>query len=262
MRNSEEPPELIDTHAHLDFPEFVDDIPGTLARAQAAGVGTIITIGISIETSRKAAQIAEAHGRIFAAAGIHPHDSFMLDEPSLGELEQILRGERVVAVGEIGLDYYRDYQPRPVQKECMRRQIELACRIGKPVVFHVREAWADFFDIIYEYAPSLSGSVMHCFSGDREIAKKCLDLGLYLSIPGVVTYHKADELQKVVELAPLDRLLVETDAPFLAPVPHRGKPNEPAFVLHTAEKIAQIRNEPLAEIAGQTTRNARAVFGI
>jgi TatD DNase family protein len=258
----EETAKLIDTHAHLDFPEFAESIPATLDRAHHAGVFTIVTIGIDIETSRKAAAIAEKYDTIYAAAGIHPHDAFLIDERSFKELEQIALGKRVVAVGEIGLDYYRDRKPRPSLRECMIRQIELGCAIRKPIVFHIREAWEDFFGIVPDFAPSMQPSIMHCFSGDWETAVKCLDLGFYLSIPGVVTYNKAESLQQVVKRAPLDRLLVETDSPYLAPVPYRGKTNEPAFVLHTARKIAEIRQEPLEKIAEQTTRNAKAAFRI
>ncbi|MEN6439121.1 MAG: TatD family hydrolase [Syntrophobacter sp.] len=262
MENITKVPELIDTHAHLDFPEFVDDIPSTLTRAEHSGVRTVITIGIDIASSRKAATLAGEYPSIYATAGIHPHDSFILNDTSLRELEDILRGERVVGIGEIGLDYYRDMQPRPVQEECFRRQLEIARAIGKPAVFHIRDAWDDFFRIVAEYAPSFTGAVMHCFSGDWETAVRCLDMGFYLSIPGVVTFPKPGALHEVVRKAPLDRLLVETDAPYLAPVPFRGKTNEPAFVLHTATMVAQLRDETLERIAEQTTRNARSVFRI
>ncbi|MEM5788238.1 MAG: TatD family hydrolase [Syntrophobacteraceae bacterium] len=253
---------LIDTHAHLDFPEFAGDIPSTLSRAHEAGVHTIITIGIDIRSSRRAAEIAAQYDEVYATAGIHPHDSFIPDESSMKELETIAREDLVLAIGEIGLDYFRDKQPRHVQQECLRQQLELARLLGKPAVFHVRDAWQDFFIIAEEYAPSLSGAIMHCFSGDWDTAARCLDMGFFLSIPGVVTFSKAADLQDVVRRAPLDRLLVETDAPYLAPVPFRGKTNEPAYVRHTAEKIAQLRNEPFAKIAEHTTRNARSVFGI
>ncbi|MCE5333332.1 MAG: TatD family hydrolase [Desulfobacteraceae bacterium] len=256
------PPELIDSHAHLDFPEFIDSIPATLDRARDSGVRTIITIGIDLPTSRIAADLAQRYDSIYATAGIHPHDAFIADGPALKELELIARGDRVVGIGEIGLDYFRNQKPRIIQQECLRQQLALACRIDKPAVFHIREAWEDFFGIIPEFVSSLPPSVMHCFSGDWEIARKCLDLGLYLSIPGVVTFPKADALQEVASRAPLDRLLVETDAPYLAPVPHRGKDNEPAFAAHTARKIAELRGIPLSELAEATTRNTRRVFRI
>ena len=256
----EELPELIDTHAHLDFPEFADSIPAVIQRALQAGVSTIVTIGIDIESSRKAAGIAGSYDRIYASAGIHPHASFSPDARALRELEKIAANRRVVAIGEIGLDYFRDKQPHPIQIECMKRQIETAVKIAKPVIFHIRDAWEDFFRIVPEFAHTLPPCVMHCFSGDWRIARRCLDLGFYLSIPGVVTFPKAEFLQDVVKRAPLDRLLVETDSPYLAPVPYRGKTNEPAFVFHTAGKIAELRKETFENIAAQTTQNARAVF--
>ena len=253
-------PELIDTHAHLDFPEFADCLPAIIQRALQAGVSTIVTVGINIESSRKAVKIAGNCDRIYAAAVIHPHDSFIPDAHALKELEKIAANRRVVAIGEIGLDYFRDKQPRPVQIECMRLQIETAVKTAKPVVFHIRNAWEDFFRNVPEFAHTLPPSVIHCFSGDWAVARRCLDLGFYLSIPGVVTFRKAELLYDVVKRTPLDRLLVETDSPFLAPIPHRGKTNEPAFVLHTARKIAECRKEPFEKVAAQTTQNARAVF--
>ncbi len=168
----------------------------------------------------------------------------------------------MVALGEVGLDYYRDRQPRAIQRQCLRQQMEIACKTGLPVVFHVREAHAEFLSIITDYTARLRGGVLHCFSGDWTVAKRCLDLGFYLSIPGTVTFPKAQTQQEVVRRAPLDRLLVETDAPYLAPVPHRGKVNEPAFVRYTAAKVAELRNCSLEEIARQTTLNAHKVFRI
>jgi TatD DNase family protein len=170
------------------------------------------------------------------------------------------RQPRVVAIGEIGLDYYRDRQPRDIQQRCLRQQLELAVELKLPAVIHVREAYEDFLTVISDYAGSLTGLVLHCFSGDWPVARRCLELGGYLSIPGTVTFAKADTQQQVVRQAPLERLLLETDAPFLAPVPYRGKTNEPSYLLHTAQKIAELRGLPLAEVARQTTENARSVF--
>lgn len=254
--------ELIDTHAHLDFPEFAGSIAAAIERAGQAGVVTVVTIGVDMETSRKALRIAESSDRIYASAGIHPHASFSMNTRDLQELEEIASGHKVVAIGEIGLDYFRDRQPRPIQRECMASQVRMAVKAAKPVIFHIRDAWGDFFQIVAEYAPSLPPSVMHCFSGDWTVARKCLDLGFYLSVPGVITYPKAQSLQDVVRRAPLDRLLVETDSPYLAPVPYRGKTNEPAFVIHTAKKIAECRKESFEKVAAYTTQNARVVFKI
>ncbi len=250
---------LIDTHAHLDFPEF-SDLEAVLSRAAQKGVAEIITIGIDLPSSARAVELAQSRPELYATVGIHPHDAFDLDPRSLDRLRDLSRRDRVLAVGEIGLDYYRDRQPRPLQRECLHRQLELACEVGLPVVFHIRDAYDDFMSIIKTYVGSLQGVVLHCFSGDWAIARRCLDLGFYLSVPGTVTFPKATKLQEVVRRAPLDRLLLETDAPYLTPVPFRGKPNEPSYVFHTAEKVAELRGASLTEVARQTTRNAHGVF--
>jgi TatD DNase family protein len=253
---------LIDTHAHLDFPEFAGDLAAVLERAKKAGVYEVVTIGINLASSEKAAELAGLHPEVYATVGIHPHDAFALSGPQLTALETLARKRRVVAIGEVGLDYYRDRQPRAIQRQCLRQQLEIACKTRLPVVFHIREAHPDFFAIVTDYAPALNGVVLHCFSGDWAVARRCLDMGFYLSIPGTVTFPKAEKQQKVARLAPLDRLLVETDAPYLAPVPHRGKVNEPAFTRYTAEKIAALRGCSLEEVAHQTTANAHQVFRI
>jgi TatD DNase family protein len=253
---------LIDTHAHLDFPEFSEDLKGVLERANEAGVKKVVTIGISLTSSRKAVELANTHPEIHATVGIHPHGASSLTDQQLETLENLARSKRVLAIGEVGLDYYRDRQPRDIQQECLRQQLGLACKIELPVVFHIREAHGDFFTVIKDYVPALKGVVLHCFSGDWTVAKRCLDMGFYLSIPGTVTFPKAEIQQKVVRLAPLDRLLLETDAPYLAPVPFRGKVNEPAFVLYTAQKVANLRRCSLEEVAHQTTTNAHNIFGI
>lgn len=259
---------LIDTHAHLDFPELNRDLPSVLERAAKSSVMAIVTIGIDIPSSVQAVELAQtiskqyASPKVYAAVGLHPHGARKLDGEARNILMDLGRAGRVVAMGEIGLDYYRDRQPRPIQRECLRQQLDLACEVKLPVVFHIRDAYEDFLTIIEDYASSLVGGVMHCFSGDWDVAGHCLDLGFYLSIPGTVTFSKAEIQQKVVRNAPLDRLLLETDAPFLAPVPYRGKDNEPSFLLHTAMKIAELRGCSLDEVADQTTANAQRVFGI
>lgn len=251
---------LIDTHAHLDFPEFADDLQGVLDRARNAGVSEVVTVGIDLERSQHAVRLAHAHAEIYATVGIHPHDAFALTAEQRAALEVLAGQERVVAIGEMGLDYYRDRQPRAVQRQCFRLQLEVACRMKLPAVFHVREAHGDFLEIVKDYASSLRGGVLHCFSGDWAVAERCLEMGFYLSIPGTVTFPKAEVLHGVVRQAPLHRLLLETDAPYLAPVPFRGKVNEPAFVFHTAKKVAELRRSALEEVAEQTTINARKVF--
>lgn len=254
------PAGLIDTHAHLDMSELAGDIPSVLSRAAEIGVFEVITIGIDLETSRKAVQIAETYKQVYATAGIHPHDAFDMDEGALDALRQLARHDRVVAVGEIGLDYYRNYQPRDLQIRCFRSQLQLACEEGLPIVFHIRDAYDELFSIIPEFTGSAAGLIFHCFSGDWRIAEKCLAMGGYLSIPGTVTFPKAAAQHEVVKRAPLNRLLVETDAPYLAPVPYRGKVNEPAFVHYTAGRIAELKGISLDEVARQTTENARKVF--
>jgi len=253
---------LVDTHAHLDFPEFVHDIPGVLHRAHEMGVTTILTIGIDLESSLEAARLAQQYDSIFASAGIHPHGARSLSNEDCDTLKALAAGPRVVALGEIGLDFYRDRQPRSSQTRCLRQQLELAVELKSPVIFHIRDAYEEFLRVIGDY-PSLRGNgVMHCFSGTWDIAGKCLDLGFYLSVPGTVTFSKAETQQQVARNIPLDRLLVETDAPYLTPVPYRGKVNEPAYVRYTAQKIAELRNSTLEEIAHETTANARRVFSI
>jgi len=252
---------LIDTHAHLDFPEF-QDLEAVLKRAEAAGVGEIVSIGIDEASSRRAVELSLAHRRIHATVGIHPHGARSLGGKERDALEKLARGESVVAVGEIGLDYYRDRRPRDIQKECFCGQLDLACKLSLPPVFHVRDAFPDFLDIVKEYSSRLPGGVVHCFSGDWPAAVRCLDLGFHLSVPGTVTFANAASQQDVVRRMPLDRLLLETDAPFLAPVPHRGKANEPAYVVHTARKVAELRGLSLEEVARETTSNAKRVFGL
>jgi TatD DNase family protein len=253
---------LIDTHAHLDFPEFAQDLEGVLERAKKAGVDEVVSIGINLATSEKAIELANRYSEVYATVGIHPHDASPLSEKQLTTLETLARKPRVVAIGEVGLDYYRDRRPRPIQRQCLRQQLEVACKTRLPVVFHIREAHAEFFTIIADYATTLNGVVLHCFSGDWGVAKRCLDMGFYLSIPGTVTFPKAEQQQEVARRAPLDRLLVETDAPYLAPIPYRGKVNEPAFTRYTAEKVAELRGCSLEEVARQTSANAHRVFRI
>lgn len=251
---------IIDTHAHLDFPEFSQDLASVLSRAEEKGVAEVITIGIDLTSSRRAVDLAQQYSQIHATVGIHPHGALRLEDETLATLTALATEKGVVAVGEIGLDYYRDRQPRDVQRLCLWQQVELACRVKLPAVFHIRDAYEDFMEIIPDYVSSLPGVVLHCFSGDWEVAKRCLDLGFYLSIPGTVTFPKAEVLHEVVKRAPLDRLLLETDCPFLAPVPYRGKVNEPSYVYHTAMKVAELRGCVLSEVASRTTSNAHEVF--
>lgn len=253
---------LVDTHAHLDFPELSQDLEGIFHRARKRFVEHIITVGIDIKSSITALEFARSFRWVSATAGIHPHGAHELSTQEIDILREIGSNPEVVAIGEVGLDYYRDRQPRDIQRRCLRQQLEIAIEIKKPIVFHVREAFDDFFSIIEPLASKLLGGVVHCFSGDWAIAKRCLNLGFCISIPGVVTYPKAFTIQEVVKKLPSDSILLETDSPFLTPVPHRGKPNEPSFVFHTAEKVAQLRGEDLESLCNQTSKNAIRVFNI
>ncbi|MCX7823443.1 MAG: TatD family hydrolase [Syntrophobacterales bacterium] len=253
---------LVDTHAHLDFPELLQDLEGVFVRARKCFVEHIITVGIDIESSTNALKIARSFHSVSATAGVHPHGAHELSEKEIDLIRGLSSDPKLVALGEMGLDYYRDRQPRPIQRRCFEQQLEVAIEVRKPAIFHVRDAFEDFFSIVRPVASRLVGGVVHCFSGDWEVAKKCLDLGFYISIPGIVTYPKALVLQDVVKKLPIENVLLETDSPFLTPFPHRGKPNEPSYVFYTAEKVAQIRGEDLDSFCNQTSINAARIFGI
>ncbi|UCG14208.1 MAG: TatD family hydrolase [Deltaproteobacteria bacterium] len=253
---------FVDTHCHLDFDSLAQDLTDTLARAQSAGVRQLITIGIDLPSSHSAVAMAESRNEVFATVGVHPHNACQLSTVDIDKLVGLSRKSKVVAFGEIGLDFYRNYQPHSVQLSSLGQQLDLARDLNLPVVIHDRDAHGKILEILKEHRTWELGGVMHCFSGDWSFARRCLDLDLYLSIAGPVTFNKSKALQEVARNCPLDRLLLETDAPFLAPVPKRGKRNEPAFLIHTAEKIASLRNMPLAELALQTTKNARRLFNL
>jgi len=253
---------VIDTHCHLDMISSAAEIKATVTRAVASGVSPIITVGIDLESSKKAIQLADQYDSVYATVGIHPHNVQKLDERTYTELEKICRYPKVVAYGEIGLDYVKQHAPKSVQIEHYGRQVDLACKMQLPLVIHDREAHDDILHILHEKGPFPAGGVMHCFSGDWHFAKKVLDLGFFISIPGVVTFNKAAAMQEVARKIPLDRLILETDAPFLTPEPLRGKKNFPEYVLHTAQKIADLRGLPLEKLARITTENGLLLFNI
>ncbi|MBI4269320.1 MAG: TatD family hydrolase [Candidatus Rokubacteria bacterium] len=255
-------PDLFDTHAHLHFPEYAADLPGVLARARAAGVRRMLTIGTDVETSRAAVALAGREPDVWAAVGIHPHDAASADDTALAELERLAGVARVVAIGETGLDFFRDLSPREAQARAFRAQLALARRLGKPVVVHCRDAHAETLAILAEARVGDTGGIMHCFSGDLDVARRCLDLGLLISLAGPVTYPKARALPDVARAVPADRLVIETDCPFLPPQPHRGKRNEPAYLTITAACVAELRGEPLEALAARTTANARALLRV
>jgi TatD DNase family protein len=253
---------LIDSHCHLDAKRFDDDRAAMIQRARAAGVERMITIGCDEENSVRALDLARTHGDIFATAGVHPHEAAKATTRMEENLEALLAHPRCVAVGECGLDYYYDHSPREEQRDVFARQIALARRVKMPLVVHVRDAWDDCLELLTSESARDAGGVIHCFSGSRENARAALDLGFYISIPGIVTFKKAGDLPEVVTGCPEDRLLVETDSPYLAPAPYRGKRNEPAYVKHVAERVAELRGVSVAEIEERTGENACALFGI
>ena len=244
--------ELFDTHAHLHVPEFDGDRAEMMARARQAGVTRMLTIGTEVPTSRAAIALAEAEPDVWATVGVHPHDAADADAGVLTEIERLAGGPRVVAVGEIGLDFFRDLSPRDVQERVFRHLIGLARRVRKPVVVHCRDAHAEGAREV--------GGIMHCFSGDVEIARRCLDLGLLVSLAGPVTYPNARALPDVARFVPADRLVIETDCPFLPPQGYRGKRNEPAYLALTAARVAELRGEPLEEFARRASDNARRLL--
>jgi TatD DNase family protein len=255
-------PELFDTHAHLHFPDFAPDLDDVLGRAREAGVRRMVTIGTDGETSRAAVAIAERDPDVWAAVGLHPHDAAGGDDALFAELERLAASPRVVAIGEMGLDFFRNLSPRPAQEAAFRRQLALARALRKPALIHCRDAHAETLAILAEERVSDVGGIMHCFSGDVDIARRCLDLGLLISIAGPVTYPSARALPAVATFVPADRLVVETDCPFLPPQPYRGKRNEPSYLTITAARVADLRKESLDELAARMTENALRVFGI
>ena len=252
---------LVDSHAHIDDERFDADRDEVVARALAAGVSLILNVGADMGSSARSVALAEKYSVIYAAVGMHPHDAKDMRETDYTQLEQWTKHPRVVAIGEIGLDYHYDLSPRPVQKEVFLRQLDLARKTGKPFIIHEREAHADTLEIIRSAARGLKG-VFHCFSGSVETAREYLKMGFYISVAGPVTFSKSGKTKEVAKYVPLDRLLVETDSPYLTPQPHRGHRNEPAYVRLVAEEIASLRNLPLEEVAAATTANVRRLFDI
>ena len=255
-------PDLFDTHAHLHFPEFAGDLGTVLERARAAGVRRMLTIGTDVETSRAAVGLAAREPDVWASVGVHPHDAGDADATALAEIEDLAAEPRVVAIGETGLDFFRNLSPRDAQERVFRAQLALARRVGKPVIVHCRDAHEETLAILADERVGETGGVMHCFSGDTAIARRCLDLGLLISLAGPVTYPKARALPDVATFVPGDRLVVETDCPFLPPQPHRGKRNEPAYLAITAARVAELRGESLQTLAARTSENAAKLFGL
>ena len=256
---------MIDSHCHLDSDKFDGDREAAIERALAAGVECMVSIGSGdgppdIEC---AVRLADRYPSIYATVGVHPHDASKAEASTYPRLAELLKHPKVVALGEIGLDYHYDFSPRETQRTVFIEQMRIAAGARKPIVIHTREAWEDTLTMLEEHwKPTGLGGIMHCFSGGPADAQRCLDLGFHLSFGGIVTFLKATDIHDAARITPADRLLIETDAPFLAPVPFRGKRNEPAFIVHTAERLALLRGVARKEIASVTAANLRRLFGI
>ena len=252
---------MIDSHCHLDFKDFDGHREEVIQQALDNGVHTIINIGCDPESARRTVELADRHDCIYGAVGVHPHDARQYDE----EVELLLRDlaghEKIKAIGEIGLDFYRDLSPRDIQRKVFRKQLELAIELELPVVIHTRESFRDTVDIVKEYSSELKGGVFHCFPGTVDEANEVIAFGFHVSVGGVITFPNA-KMARVAAEVPLDMIMLETDAPYLTPVPHRGKPNRPEYVKFVAEKMAELRQVPFSEIDRITDRTAQKFFGL
>ena len=259
----------IDSHAHLDGPKFDQDRSEVIARAREAGLGRILTIGSGTGPGSLdcAIQIAEQHDWIFATVGIHPHEAKLATESDYSEMAQLAKNPKVIGWGEIGLDYFYDHSPREVQQEVFRRQMELAQAAGLPIIIHCRpsnnstNAWDDTLQMLHQHwAPSGLPGILHCFTGELNHAEAALEIGFFVSFAGNVSFPKAENIRAAAKTVPLDRMLIETDSPYLAPVPHRGKRNEPSFVVNTAEAIGGLRGISKEQVGEMTSQNFFRLF--
>lgn len=253
---------LFDTHAHLDDAGYNSDRDEMIKRARQAGVAHIVNVGFNLATSRESLKLAEIYDLIYAAVGIHPHDAAEAGPGYMDELEKMAAHPKVVAIGEMGLDYYRDLSPRPVQRKVFTAQMALAKKLQKPIIIHDRDAHGDLMEILRKDKLGPAGGVMHCYSGSWEMARECLAMGFYISIAGPVTFANAVKLKDVAVKVPQDRLLIETDAPYLTPVPYRGRRNESAYVIYTAAEVARLRGMETEDLAKMCTENGRRLFRI
>lgn len=251
---------LVDTHCHLDFPEFNHDRDEVIRRAQEQGVGLIINIGSSLQGSAQSVELAAKYDSLYAAVGIHPHEADSFSAKDRDKLKELAKKDKVVAVGEIGLDYYKNYSQAANQRQLFASLLGLAKELNLPAVIHSREAAEDTLKMLKENMPSKV--VVHCFSGNSDFLRQCLELGFFISFTCNITYKKAQGLRDLIRGLPLDRLMLETDAPFLAPEGLRGRRNEPAYVKNLAEEVARIRAASIEEVASATTRNAKEFFNL
>ncbi len=259
---------MIDSHAHIDFPDFNKDREEVLARARQQGVDTIITVGTDLSSSRFSLQIAREHKEVFTTVGFHPHNASKLQEGDLRRLAELAEEAKVVAIGEIGLDFYRNSSPRQHQLEAFQQQLDLAAELGMPVVIHCRQAHKETLDILSRWVETISPSanngrplgVLHCFSGDTRLAERYIKMGFLISLPGSVTYPSAQDKVEVARWVPLDKLMVETDSPFLTPQLYRGRRNEPSYIPLIVDKIAQIKGLSVETMAQATAANTVSLF--
>ena len=252
---------IADSHAHLEMNDFDHDRKEVIRRAEEAGVDLIITVGTTLDDCRKAISVANEFKNVYAAIGIHPHEGKDIDHKTYGTLKKLAKMDKVVAFGEIGLDFFRNLSPKDVQIRRFGEQLELAQEIGLPIIIHDRDAHQETVKMLHGWKGNSKG-IVHCFSGDYRMAAECIDMGFSISIPGAVTFGKSEKLQEVAKRIPLTSILLETDAPYLTPHPHRGKRNEPAYVIHTLRKVAELKGVSPEELASATYQNTKTVFGI
>lgn len=253
---------MIDTHCHLDVPQFDHDRDEVLARARAAGVTAMIVPGISLADMPRVLALADAQADVWVGVGVHPHEAATWTEAALPQLRAWAAHPRVVAIGEIGLDHHYPEPPREQQRVAFEAQVRLAAEVGKPIIVHDRESHQEVLGVLERGLDRRVGGVMHCFSGSAEFAAACVAVGMYISFAGPVTFKSAHHLQAAAAGVPLERLLIETDSPYLAPVPHRGRRNEPAHVIHVAEKLADLHGLTPGALIARTSENARRLFGL
>jgi TatD DNase family protein len=253
---------LFDTHVHLNAEQFNEDLEEVISRAKEAGVGKMVVVGFDRPTIEKAMELVEHYDFLYASVGWHPVDAIDMTDEDLAWIEELSSHPKVVALGEMGLDYHWDKSPKDVQKEVFRKQIHLAKKVKLPIIIHNREATQDIVDILREEGAEEVGGIMHCFSGSPEIAQECVDMNFYISLGGPVTFKNAKKPKEVAQEIPLERLLIETDCPYLAPHPNRGKRNEPAYVKLVAEQIAELKGVSVEEVEKITTENANKLFNI
>lgn len=253
---------IFESHAHYEDKRFDEDRKELLDRFREKGIAKVVNVGSGIETSKQSIALAKEYDFVYASVGVHPENAMELEKENFDVLKTLLQEEKVVAVGEIGLDYYWDEPEREIQKKWFEKQIELAKEVQKPIIVHSRDAAQDTLQILKDFGGSEVGGVIHCFSYGKEIARTCMDMGFYIGIGGVVTFKNAKKLKEVAEYVPLDRILLETDCPYMAPEPHRGKRNSSLYIPHIAEKIAEIKGITPEEVIEKTYENAKKMYRI